>query len=119
MTQKELLESVLSELTSIKREMPNGELRQMAESIKDMKEDISELKYMLLNPEDGIVVKVNKNTEFRKFKEDRIPYYDGQIQLLTDIIRWKEGVNKALWIMFAALIGIIVKLLFNIEIPDA
>ena len=34
MTQKELLESVLKELSSIKRGMPNGELKSMVEAMK-------------------------------------------------------------------------------------
>ena len=61
-----ILETVLTELKSIRTGMPNGELKQILESQKDMKEDISDLKYTLLNPEDGVIVKVNKNTAFRR-----------------------------------------------------
>jgi hypothetical protein len=31
-----------------------------------MKQDISEIKKRLLDPEDGVVVRINKNTSFRK-----------------------------------------------------
>ena len=47
------LEEILAELRHIKTHMPNGELKIMLEDMKDVKEDISELKFMLLNPEDG------------------------------------------------------------------
>ena len=69
MTQKQLLESVLSELVHIKKHMPNGELQAMVEDVKDLKQDISDLKYTLLNPEDGVIVKTNQNTTFRRKME--------------------------------------------------
>ena len=37
----------------------------LVEDVKDMKEDLTELKYTLLNPEDGVIVKTNLNTAFR------------------------------------------------------
>ena len=32
---------------------------------------------------------------------------------MNDLKKWKEGVNKALWIIFAAIIAIALKLLFG------
>ena len=115
MTQKEVLENVLSELTTIKKGMPNGELKVMIDGMKEMKEDVSELKYMLLNPEDGIVVKTNQNTEFRKRTEDNEERHRGLILDLQVLKRWKDGVNKALWIFFAAIAGIVIKMLMMIK----
>lgn len=109
--ERTILDAVLTELLDIKRGLPNGELKQMAENMKEMKEDISELKYMLLNPEDGIVVKVNRNTEFRKERESKIPFLDNQVKDLEDLKTWKNGVVKALWIIFASLAAIVVRLL--------
>ena len=40
MTQKQLLESVLSELVHIKKHMPNGELKSMQSDMKALKEDV-------------------------------------------------------------------------------
>ena len=65
MTQKQLLESVLSEIAHIKTHMPNGELKQMQKDMEDLKLNISDLKYTLLNPENGVIVNTNKNTDFR------------------------------------------------------
>jgi len=115
MTQKEVLENVLSELTTIKKGMPNGELKVMIDGMKEMKEDVSELKYMLLNPEDGIVVKTNQNTEFRKRTEDNEERHRGLILDLQVLKRWKDGVNKALWILFATVAGIVIKMLMMIN----
>ena len=71
MTQKEILESVLAEIKHVKTHMPNGELKQMAKDFEKIKEDITDLKFTLLNPDNGVIVNTNKNTEFRLEKESR------------------------------------------------
>ena len=83
-------------LDCIEKRLPNGELQEMHENIKDIKE-------ILLDPEDGIVVRVNKNTYWRH-------------QIDTDefkaLLRWKQAVTHALWISYSALLGIIIKIIF-------
>ena len=111
MTQKQLLESVLSEIAHIKTHMPNGELKQMQKDMEDLKLNISDLKYTLLNPENGVIVKTNKNTDFRIDMQANDKDFQSKLSLLEDLKRWKEGVTKALWILFAGLAGVIIKLL--------
>ena len=91
MTQKELLEGVLLELKHIKTHMPNGELKIMLEDMKDVKDDISELKFMLLNPEDGLVVKTNKNTEFRVSLQSNEKEYNVKMQELEELKKNKPN----------------------------
>ena len=117
MTQKELLESVLEEIKYIKKEMPNGELKALITDVNEMKEDMSELKYTLLNPEDGVIVKTNLNTSFRNKLEAGDRDFQEKLKEIEDLSRWKDGVNKALWIVFTLIAGIIVKLVFGIELP--
>ena len=57
------MQDILKELNSIKERLPNGELHAMFKHMQDMKEDISEMKYTLLNPEHGVIVKINRNEE--------------------------------------------------------
>lgn len=116
MTQKELLENVFTELLTIKKHMPNGELKALVDDVKDLKEDISDLKYTLLNPEDGVIVKTNINTAFRKRMEDNDKDFQLQMREVEDLKRWKGGVNKALWIIFGLLIALVGKILLGIEI---
>lgn len=111
MTQKDILESVLSEIKHIKSHMPNGELKQMANDFQKMKEDVSDLKRTLLNPEDGVIVNTNKNTEFRLEKESREKEYNTYINELVELKNWKAGVNRALWIIFGILASVIVRML--------
>ena len=46
---------IIKKLGEIEDKLPNGELEEMHEMIKEIKE-------ILLDPEDGIIVRVNKNT---------------------------------------------------------
>ena len=114
MTQKQLLESVLKELSSIKQSMPNGELIQMQKDMEELKEDLSDLKYTLLNPEDGVIVKTNQNTAFRRKMQQGDKDFVTKMIEIEELKRWKEGVTKALWILFTGLAGVIIKLLSEV-----
>ncbi len=113
MTQKQILESVLKELLIVKKHMPNGELKALVEDVKDLKEDISELKYTLLNPEDGVIVKTNQNSMFRRKLEGNEQDFNNKIRQIEDIDKWKDGVNRALWIIFGLISAIILRLIFE------
>ena len=91
-TNKEIVER----LTWIEARLPNGELEEMHTMIKEIKE-------ILLDPEDGIVVRVNKNTYWRR---------EIDADEFKALIRWIQSVNHAMWIAYTALLGILVKLIF-------
>tara|TARA_R100000005_G_C4834166_1_gene109014 strand:+ start:36 stop:290 length:255 start_codon:yes stop_codon:yes gene_type:complete len=67
-------------------------VKQEVEFIKEnqakMQSDITMIKKVILNPDDGTISRVNKNTQFRK------------------------STQKVLWSIWIALIGIIAKLAF-------
>ena len=118
MTQKEVLETVLSEIKHIKTHMPNGELKQMQKdfdllkaSMEDMKSDISDLKYTLLNPDNGVIVNTNKNTDFRRQLQANQKDFDEQMAKIAVIENWKTGVTRALWIIFGILASVIIRML--------
>jgi hypothetical protein len=111
MTQKEVLDSLLQEIRHIKTHMPNGELKQMARDFESMKEDISDMKYTLLNPDNGVIVSTNKNTEFRQNLQANQKDFDSQMAKITEIEHWKLGVTRALWIIFGIMAGIIIRML--------
>ena len=115
-----LMKQILEEIAFLKSKMPNGELAMMQNNIEilkdsqsSMKEDLSDLKKKLLDPENGVIVKVNENTKFRISEERR---YDEHIQYTSDLEslkKWQSGVNKALWLIFGAISAIGVKILFK------
>ncbi len=62
----------------------------------------------LLNPDQGFVARVNKNTQFR---EDIKPL----INDMYEIRRWKSTVSRVLWIITTGVILGLVKILFFME----
>ena len=72
---------------------------------------MSELKYTLLNPEDGVIVKTNQNTLFRKQLEGNQKEFDNKMLEIESMKRWKDGVNKALWVVFGVLATIIINMI--------
>lgn len=111
MTQKEVLDAVLAEIKHIKQHMPNGELKQMQKDMCALKEDVSDLKYTLLNPDNGVIVNTNKNTEFRQNLQANQKEFDTQMAKIAEIENWKAGVTRALWIIFGIIAGIIIRML--------
>jgi len=111
MTQKEVLDAVLAELKHIKEHMPNGELKAMQKDMCALKEDISDMKYTLLNPDNGVIVNTNKNTEFRQTLQANQKDFDLQMLKIKEIENWKAGVTRALWIIFGIMAGIIIRML--------
>ena len=111
MTQKETLDAVLGELRFIKNHMPNGEMKAIQKDMESLKEDVSDLKYTLLNPDNGVIVNTNKNTEFRQEMNANKKDFDINMLELEDLKRWKAGVSKALWIIFGTLAALIIRML--------
>ena len=118
-TNKEILE----EIEFLKKKLPNGEFALLKKSVEDLssgqnalKSSIRELKQQLLDPDNGVVVRVNRNSDFRKESEQRGPLCQQSFENMEDsvnsILSWKDNVSKALWILFTGIAGIIVKILF-------
>ena len=102
-----LLEKILDELAIIKKGLPNGELKMLTEDVKHLKEEFAEVKGVLLDPEDGLVVRTNRNTEFRLREEATTKEYYEYAMDLQSIKKWKNNVTTALWIIFTTLAGVI------------
>ena len=83
-------------LQCIEARLPNGELLEIHENVKEIKE-------ILLDPEDGLIVRVNKNTYWRR---------ELDADEFKALLRWKQGVTHAMWIGYTTLFGIIIKLIF-------
>jgi len=115
-TNKEILE----EIEFLKTKLPNGEFALLKKSVEDLsggqetlKSSIRELKQQLLDPDGGVVVRVNRNSDFRKESEQRGPLCQQSFENMEDnvnsILGWKDNVSKALWILFTGIAGLIIK----------
>ena len=87
---------IIEKLQCVESRLTNGELEEMHGMIKEIKE-------VLLDPEDGIIVRVNKNTFWRK---------EIDADEFKALIRWKQTINSALYVVYTAIVGIILKLIF-------
>lgn len=105
------LDKILSELEHIRKHMPNGELKRIEKTVNELKDDMGEMKKTLLDPNDGVIVQTNKNTEWREERQKKIDLYDQKVNELDKLIEWKQSVTKTLWIGFSALIGVIGKMI--------
>ena len=119
-TNSELVRELIEAFSQLKEkfEDPNRiylekSIKQLMENQGEMKVQISDLKRELLNPRTDVVVETIKNTEFRKKIEER---GDLGIDLLTehkDLIKWKNNINKAFWLMLTTVLGILAFLVTN------
>ena len=87
---------IIEKLECVESRLTNGELEEIHQTVKEIKE-------VLLDPEDGLIVRVNKNTFWRK---------EIDADEFKALVRWKTTINQAMWIAYTALVGIIVKLMF-------
>jgi|688.fasta_scaffold113680_5 hypothetical protein len=81
MSNKPTNADLAAELLSMKKDN-----EQLTARISELHKDIRDIKVTLLDPDNGAIARVNRNTEFR------------------------ETTSKALWVVYAALVGIIVKI---------
>ena len=97
----ELVRELLEAFSSLKQKMedPNyiqleSSINQLIENQKEMREDLSELKKRLLNPYDGAIVEIRKNTEWRKEQQDLDEQYRDLLEEHKGLMRWKANVQK-------------------------
>lgn len=116
----DMMNEIIEALDLIKNTLPTSEIQSIKDHLElidltqaDIKEDLRSIKKQLLDPEDGIVVRVNKNTDFRKKKIQDETVYSKLIDEHKELISWKETATRVLWILFTAVVGIIVTLLFG------
>ena len=79
------------------------EARYSGTELKEIHTTVNEIKEILLDPEDGLIVRVNKNTFWRRQVD---------ADEFKAMLRWKSNVTHAMWISYTALVGIIIKIIF-------
>ena len=89
-------QQIAERLECIEKRLPNGELLEIHENVK-------EIKAILLDPEDGLIVRVNKNTYWRR---------ELDADEFKALLRWKQGVTHAMWVVYSAVLGILIKIIF-------
>ena len=88
------------------------DIESLSEEVKEINSKIDNLTLKLLDPDDGVVSRVNKNTSFRKSYDRDMPQYNIIIDEFRALQRWKSTVTKALWGLYTGLTAWIIKILF-------
>ena len=88
------------------------DIETLSGEVKELNEKIDNLMVKLLDPDEGIVIRVNKNTERLDDRDKNMGKWMKDIEDFNHMKKWKNGVNKALWVAYVAIIGFLVKLIF-------
>lgn len=98
---EELIRELIESFTMLKQKMEDPgyihletSIQQLIKNQEDMKQDMSDLKSRLLNPYDGAIVEIRKNTEFRQAQEKKEKEYDQLVEDHRALVRWKNNVQK-------------------------
>ena len=81
-----------------------AQLEVIHRDLVEVKEDITELKLKLLNPDDGAIARANRNTNFRKQAEPLLTHIDS-------LIKFKKDITRVIWIVVTTLIATLVRLI--------
>lgn len=114
-----IIKELSKQIDDLRKRLPNGEITSLMNDVRvlikhqeDMGGDISEMKRMIMDPEEGIIVRLNKNTEYRKLLESQ---EDDNSKILEEhqlLVKFKENVTRLLWLIVGAIIAILSKLFF-------
>ena len=119
-TNKEILE----EIEFLKTKLPNGEFALLKKSVEDLssgqnalKSSIRELKQQLLDPDNGVVVRVNRNSDFRKDSEKSGPLCKKSFEDMQDGVQeltiWRDNITKVMWLLVTGIVGLGFKVIFD------
>ena len=119
-TNKEILE----EIEFLKTKLPNGEFALLKKSVEDLsggqealKTSIRELKQQLLDPDNGVVVRVNRNSEFRRGSETSGPLCKKSFEEMGDNVQeltiWRDNITKVMWLLVTGIVGLGFKVIFD------
>jgi len=88
------------------------DIETLSEDIKELNKKMDRLMIKLLDPDEGLVVRVNKNTERLDERDKNLVGWMKDVRDFHYMKKWKSTVTRALWGLYAAVIGYIVKLIF-------
>ena len=88
------------------------DIETLSEDIRELNKKIDLLMIKLLDPDKGIVVRVNKNTARLDERDKHMGRWLKDVDDFHQMKKWKANVTKALWGLYTVVIGWIVKNLF-------
>ena len=116
-TQKELLYKVLDahkaaqdKAAAERREFKNS-MSDVEKCAKSIRAEVKTVSDLITDPNEGLIVSTNKNTEWRKRMTTEFELLQRerteQARILDELGRWKSVIDKAMWILFTSVVGIL------------
>jgi hypothetical protein len=98
---EELISELIDSFIALKQKMEDPSyihletsIQQLIKNQEEMKKDMADLKVRLLNPYDGAIVEIRKNTEFRQSLEKKEKELESLIDEHKSLMRWKNSTHK-------------------------
>lgn len=106
----EIMRDIVNALKDIRKHQPNGELKRIEKCVKGLAIKVDDIHNKIMNPETGLIVQTNKNTDFREKCE---PEREGLINQFNGVLRWKRVIEWGLGVVFVAIIGVVIKIIVS------
>jgi hypothetical protein len=104
--QKDIIDKMARDLEELKKTQPNGELKRIEECVNRLERTVTSLHDKIMDPDTGIIVQTNKNTEFRELCSPERESLLGKFQA---VLRWKRTVEWGLGVLFVGIVGALIK----------
>lgn len=104
--QKGIIDKMAKDLEALKKTQPNGELKRIEECVNRLEKTVTSLHDKIMDPESGIIVQTNKNTEFRELCS---PERESLLEKFQSVLRWKRTVEWGLGVLFVGIVGALIK----------
>ena len=88
------------------------DIETLSEDVKELNDKIDTLMVKLLDPDEGIVIRVNKNTDRLDERGRNMGKWMRDIDDFHQMKKWKNNVTRALWGLYAVVISWLFKNLF-------
>jgi hypothetical protein len=88
------------------------DIEMLGKDIKELNEKMDKLMVKLLDPDTGLVVRVNKNTERLDERDKSMDQWMKDLEDFRAMKKWKSNVTTALWGLYTAVLAWIAKMLF-------
>ena len=108
--QKDTLAKIAKDIKELKKSKPNGEMKRMEIKLGEMCDKQDRLYDLIMDPETGLIVATNKNTEFR---ETCAPEREDLIEKFQGVLRWKRVIEWGIGVLFVAFVGAIIKIFMS------
>lgn len=102
-----MVETLESEIALMKKD-----IEMLSKDIKELNEKMDKLMVKLLDPDTGLVVRVNKNTDRLDAKDKSMAEWMKDLEDFREMKKWKSNVTRALWGLYAAVLAWFAKTLF-------